>query len=97
MTKQNQQQDAPKGSQRGQTTNQQGTGSPGDEVDESPEMNQASEKSSSEKLRQGALDAQYGTDSASKAGPGSQPQGSSQSTGSDRDTMTGSRSKDKDR
>lgn len=87
------QQDAPTGSQRGQKTSQHGSKLIDDD-DESPEMNQAGEQSSSEKLRQGALDTQYGTDSASKTGQANRPQGS-QSTGSDRDTMSGSRNKDR--
>ncbi len=44
-------QDAPKGSQRGQTANQQGSQSPDDD-DESPEMNQAGEHQAN--ARQGA-------------------------------------------
>ena len=90
-------QDAPIGSQRGQASQQQPERT--DDDDESPEMNQAGEKSSSDKLRQGALDTQYGTDSASKTEQTNRPQGSqpqgSQSTGSDRDTMSGSRNKDR--
>ena len=93
------------GSQRGQTSNQ--FGSSNDDDDESPAMNEAGEQSadqgSSEKLRRGALDAQYGTDSSSKIGQqtnrpqsssGSSGTGTSEtSTGSDRDTMGGSRNK----
>ena len=83
-----------KGSQRGQTSNQHGLGS--DRDGESPEMNQAGEQSSSEKLRQGALDTQYGTNSSSKTDQQTnRPQGSSESTGSDRDTLSGLRNKDR--
>ncbi|MDQ3446205.1 MAG: hypothetical protein M3496_08545, partial [Pseudomonadota bacterium] len=58
-----------------------------------PEMNQAGEQSS-DKLRQGALDTQYGTSSSSKTDQQTnRPQGSSESTGSDRDTLSGSRNK----
>ena len=82
--------DAPKGSQRGQTANQQGTRPT---VDESPEMNEGGDQSSSERLRRGALDAQYGTDSSSKTGErGIQSEDSQSPTGSDRDSMGGSRS-----
>lgn len=99
MTKQKQQQ--PKeDEQRGRTSSQQGASSPDD--DESPEMTQAGEDSS-EKLRRGALDTQYGTDSSSKSEQhGNRPQGSSggaestgSSTGSDRDTMGSPRNKGK--
>src|SRR5688572_881881 len=81
-----------KGSQRGQTANQQGERPVGDE---SPRMSEADEQSNrtSERLRQGALDAQYGTDSSSKTGQHTGSQGTQSRTGSDRDTMGGSRSK----
>ena len=85
----------PKGSQRGQTPDQQGSRST-DNDDESPEMNEADEQltQSGERQRQGAPDAQYGTDSSSKASQQTnRPQGSQSPTGSDRDTMGGSRSK----
>jgi hypothetical protein len=83
-----------KGSQRGQTSNQQGVRSNDDDDAESPEMNQAGEQSS-DKLRQGALDTQYGTSSSSKTDQQTnRPQGS-ESTGSDRDTLSGSRNKDR--
>lgn len=99
MTKQKQQ---PKQDpQRERTSSQHGASSPADN-DESPEMTQAGEDSS-EKLRRGALDAQYGTDSSSKGEQqGNRPQGSSDgaeptgsSTGSDRDTMGSTRNKGK--
>ncbi|HVE88103.1 MAG TPA: hypothetical protein VNA44_00240 [Burkholderiaceae bacterium] len=83
-------QGAPAGSQRGQTTSQQCQLAD----DDSPEINKGDEQSSSDKLRQGALDTQYGTDSASKTEQTNRPQGS-QSTGSDRDTLSGSRNKDR--
>lgn len=84
-----------KGSQRAGMTNQHGIPSnTGD--DESPELNQEGEQSSSDKLRQGALDTQYGTSSWSKTDhQTNRPEGSSESTGSDRDTLSGSRSKDR--
>ncbi len=87
--------DSQKGAQRGQIPNQQGSAL-ADDDDESPEMNQAGEQGNQDdKLRQGALDAQYGTSSSSKTGQQTnRPQGSSESsTGSDRDTMSGSRTK----
>jgi hypothetical protein len=88
-------QDSQKGAQRAQKPNQQGSVSTED--DESPEMNQAGEQwtQADDPLRQGALDAQYGTSSSSKTGQQTnRPQGSAESsTGSDRDTMSGSRSK----
>jgi hypothetical protein len=88
-------QDSQKGTQRGQKPNQQGSVSTED--DESPEMNQAGEQwtQNDDPLRQGALDAQYGTSSSSKTGQQTnRPQGSTESsTGSDRDTMSGSRGK----
>jgi len=63
----------------------------------SPEMHQAGEQwnQADDTLRQGALDPQYGTSSSSKTGQQTnRPQGSTEpSTGSDRDTMSGSRSK----
>ncbi len=80
------------GSQQGKTANQHGFSS--DQDDQSPAMNEVNEtdKNSSEKLRKGALDAQYGTDSSSKVDQQSnRPQGSS--TGADRDTLSGSRNK----
>ena len=87
--------DSQKGAQRGQKPNQQSSASTED--DESPEMNQAGEQwdQADDTLRQGALDAQYGTSSSSKTGQqANRPQGSTESsTGSDRDTMSGSRSK----
>ena len=75
-----------------QTANQKGIGST---IDESPEMNEADESNqSSERLRRGALDAQYGTDSSSKTGYQAARSEDTQSpTGSDRDTMGGARSK----
>lgn len=84
---------APKGSQRGQTANQQGARASGDQ---SAQMHEADEQSStsSERLRKGALDAQYGTDSSSKTNQqANQPQSTQSPTGSDRDTMGGARSK----
>lgn len=90
--------DAQPGSQRSQTASQHGSGI--DDDDQSPEMNQAGERSdrrsrdeSGENLRRGALDAQYGTDTQTKTGQQTnRPQGSSESTaGSDRDTMGGAR------
>ena len=92
------------GSQREKTSNQFGTGG---DTDDSPEMNQAGERAdenSSEKLRRGALDAQYGTDSSKAGQQVNRPQGSGgagstrsgesdASTGSDRDTMGGARDK----
>ena len=82
--------DSQKGSQRGQTPNQQGSN---DDDNESPEMNQAGEQSA-DRLRQGALDTQYGTSSSSKTDKQTTgPQGSNESTGSDRDTLSGSRNK----
>jgi hypothetical protein len=73
------------------TANQQGFGST---IDESPEMNEADESNqSSERLRRGALDAQYGTDSSSKTGDASRSEDTQSPTGSDRDTMGGARSK----
>ena len=87
-------QDSQKGAQRGQKPNQQGSVSTDDE---SPEMHQAGEQwnQADDTLRQGALDPQYGTSSSSKTGQQTnRPQGSAESsTGSDRDTMNGSRSK----
>ena len=84
---------APKGSQRGQTANQQGARASGDQ---SVQMHETDEQSgtSSERLRKGALDAQYGTDSSSKTNQqANQPQSTQSPTGSDRDTMGGARSK----
>lgn len=86
--------------QRKTTSSQHGA----DDVNENqaPDMNQGED--SSEKLRRGALDPQYGTDSSSKTSEqtnrpqrsGSSSQGSTESsTGSDRDTMSGSRTKNR--
>jgi hypothetical protein len=84
-----------KGVQRGQKPSQHGSVSTED--DESPEMNQAGEQSNQadDTIRQSALDAQYGTSSSSKTGQQTnRPQGATESsTGSDRDTLSGSRSK----
>lgn len=83
-----------KGSQRSQTSSQHGMES--DDDRNSPEMNQAGEQSSSDKLRHGALDTQYGTSSSSRTDQQtSRPQGSSESAGSDRDTLSGGRNKDR--
>lgn len=83
-----------KGVQRHQKPSQHGSVSTED--DESPEMNQAGEQSNQadDALRQGA-DAQYGTSSSSKTGQQTnRPQSVTESsTGSDRDTLSGSRSK----
>ena len=88
-------QDSQKGVQRGQKPSQHGSVSTED--DESPEMNQAGEQwnQADDTLRQSALDAQYGTSSSSKTGQQTnRPQGATESsTGSDRDTLSGSRSK----
>jgi hypothetical protein len=88
-------QDSQKGVQRGQKPSQHGSVSTED--DESPETNQAGEQwnQADDTLRQSALDAQYGTSSSSKAGQQTnRPQDATESsTGSDRDTLSGSRSK----
>ena len=82
---------APVGSQRGQAPNQQGADATGDA---SAEMNEGENYQSSERLRRGALDAQYGTDSSSKTGEqGTRSEDTQSPTGSDRDTMGGARSK----
>jgi hypothetical protein len=95
-----------KGGSQGSRRSSNQFGSSADDDDQSPAMNRADEEGddSSEDLRRGALDAQYGTDTSSKLGQqSSRPQGRSSSsrskdpseasTGSDRDTMTGPRNK----
>ncbi len=79
------------GAQQGKPVNQHGFSA--DQEDQAPGMNvDEGDRKTSEKLRKGALDAQYGTDSSSKVDQQSnRPQGST--TGSDRDTLTGARNK----
>jgi hypothetical protein len=82
----------PVGSQRGQTAHRQGAGTTGNESPEMSEDNQSDQ--ASERLRRGALDAQYGTDSSSKtAEQNTRSAGTQSPTGSDRDTMGGARTK----